>query len=157
MGKVVTAFLYKHKFLFLISNEHKFWNLSNVSDGNLKQDIKKMCFNCLKFQTVLILGTTMASTMTGLAPFLVNDKELPLGTMHSLESRVLSKTNFVLQEIVVMLYIFPICSFDAIFTGACIKIAMQFRILSDVFRNMDFENNRKGLVTAVEHHMFLLE
>lgn len=107
-------------------------------------------------QVALTVGIASALVMSGLSPWLIPDKTLPLGEMSG-ENKCMYKVDLVCQEIGFVMGVFPVCAFDALFVGLCVKITVQFRILGQVFKDIDFDGDRTRIVEAIEHHCFLLE
>lgn len=98
----------------------------------------------------------VSMTASALTPFFSN-RTLPVGTAEGVDSELLVRAIFVIDDIGLLFCIMPVGGFDAVFTGACFKITVQFKILGDVIKNIDFNGDRARIVEAVEHHKFLLE
>lgn len=101
-----------------------------------------------------MLAVSMSAS--ALTPFFSN-RTLPVGTAKGVDSELLVKAIFVTDEIGLFFCIMPVGGFDSVFTGACFKITVQFKILRDTLKDIDFKRDRARIVEAIEHHKFLLE
>lgn len=94
------------------------------------------------------------TVMSTLKPF-ISEHTVPVGTVESIQSKLLVNVDLVVQEIGLLLIVAVIAGMDALYIGGCFKIAVQFKILCNVFSNIDVKERRK-VIEAVQHHDFLL-